>query len=196
VVALATRSDVVARLGRALTETESQRVDALLTDASAAVRLYTGQQFTAGTSTETIYPERGRVVLPQRPVNAVTAAEDTDGNDIAFTWHVGDTVYLTSSGTQWRLDLDSTSPFPAVITYTHGYAAGSIPEPVVAIVCNVVLRSLGRTPLDSGVTQQAIAGYSETIGAVGAAGAVGFLNEEKAALDRYRRPGRVLAGGW
>jgi hypothetical protein len=59
-----------------------------------------------------------------------------------------------------------------------------------------VLRSLGRTPLDSGVTQQAIAGYSETIGAVGAAGAVGFLNEEKAALDRYRRPGRVLAGGW
>lgn len=194
---LATPTDIVARLGRALTDVEHQRVDALLIDASAAVRLYTGQQFTEGTSTVTIYPERGRVVLPQRPVTDVTAAVDTDGNALSYTWHVGETVYLTSASESWRLDLDSTSVFPAVVTYDHGYPAGSIPEPIVAIVCNVVLRSLGRTPLDSGVTQQSIAGYSETIGAVGAAGAVGLLNEEKAALDKYGpRAARVLAGGW
>ena len=195
-VALATRSDVVARLGRALTDTESQRVDALLTDASAAVRTYTGQQFTAGTSTVTVYPERGAVRLDQRPVTDVTSVQDTDGGDVTFTWYVGDVVTLFSAGTS-RLDLDQPSgTAPVEIVYDHGYAAGSIPETVVGVVCSVVLRALGRTPLDSGVTQQAIAGYSETIGAVGAAGPLGLLNEEKNLLDRFRRSGRVLAGGW
>ncbi len=196
-VALATPADVVARLGRSLTDTEAQRVDALLVDASAAVRNYTGQQFTAGTSTVTVTPQRGIVSLPQRPVTDVTTIEDTDSNDVTFTWYTGETVYLYPLGTDVQLDLNAVSPpvAPVTVTYTHGYAAGSIPEDIVAVVCGVTLRALGRTPLESGVMQQSIAGYSETIGPVGAAGPVGFLAEEKAILDRYaRNVGRVLAG--
>ena len=195
--ALATPSDVVNRLGRPLTDTEAQRVDALLTDASAAVRNYTGQQFTEGTTTVALTPERGTVTLSQRPVTDVTTIADVDGNDVTFTWYSGGTVYLYPLGTDTRLDLNAVAPpvAPVTVTYDHGYAAGSIPEDIVAVVCGVTLRALGRTPLESGVMQQSIRGYSETIGPVGAAGPVGFLNEEKAILDKYRRPvGRVLAG--
>lgn len=196
---LATPADVQARLGRALNATEDARVDALLTDASAAVRAYTDQQFTEVTDDEIfLHPQRAVVILPQRPVNDVTAVQDTDGNDYPFTWHTGDRLYLSASGADIRLDLNLTAgsvPSPVAVTYDHGYTV--IPDDIVAVVCGVVLRSLGRTPLESGVMQQAIAGYSETIGPVGAAGPVGFLTEEKAVLDRYRRPsGRVLAGGW
>lgn len=194
---LATPSDVVNRLGRPLTDVEAQRVDALLQDASAAVRTYTGQQFTEGTTTVTLTPERGVVTLAQRPVTDVTTITDTDANDVTFTWYSGGTVYLYPSGADVRLDLNAASPpvRPVTVTYDHGYAAASIPDDIVAVVCGVTLRALGRTPLESGVMQQSIAGYSETIGPVGAAGPVGFLAEEKQILDKYRRPvGRVLAG--
>jgi hypothetical protein len=194
---LATPADVVARLGRALTTTEAERLPALLADASAKVRAYTRQQLEAGSSTVALWPERGKVRLPQRPVTDVTAVTDTEGEDVSFTWYEGDQLVLSSSaGTSIRLDLDAVAIVrPVTVAYEHGYA--SIPDDIVAVVCGVVLRALGRTPLDSGVQQQSIAGYSETFGAVGAAGPVGLLNEEKEILDAYRRrSGRVLAGGW
>lgn len=195
--ALATPADVVARLGRSFTDTEAQRVDALLVDASAKVRSYTGQQFTEGTSTVVITPQRGIVTLPQRPVTDVTTIVDNDSNAVTFTWYAGETVYLYPLGTEVRLDLNVASPpvAPVTVTYDHGYAAGSIPEDIIAVVCGVTLRALGRTPLESGVMQQSVAGYSETIGPVGAAGPVGLMAEEKEVLDKYRRTsGRVLAG--
>lgn len=179
---LATPEDIIARLGRDLIGTEQLRVQALLNDASAAVVLYTGQQFVEGTSTVTLRVERGYATLGQRPVIAVTTVVDEDGEDVVFTWTAGERVRIDS----W---VD-----PVTVTYDHGDAA--VPDAIVAVVCNVVLRALGRTPLDSGIQQQSIAGYSETIGPVGASGPVGFLNDERKVLDRYRRPGRVLAGGW
>lgn len=197
---LATAADVWARLGRAFTPVEEQRVGALLTDASAAVRAFTGQRISQEETTFTVEPERGRVRLMQRPVNSVSDVTDVDSNPLDFTlYNVADPyIILTNSGSggsAWTFERDfAAGPFPVVVTYDHGY--DTIPDDIVAVTCGVVLRALGRTPLESGVMQQSVAGYSETIGPVGAAGPVGFLPEEKAILTRYRRAGRVLAGGW
>ena len=190
-MALATPADIVNRLGRALTDTEANRVAALLEDASAAVQDYVQQTFTAGTSTVILTPVRGRVTLAQRPVTSITSVKDQDGNDIPYTWYSGETVLLSATDGDVQLDLDGTAwdQEPVTVIYTHG---GTVPQSIVAVVCSVVLRALGRTPLESGVMQQSIAGYSETIGPVGAAGPVGLLPEEKALLERYRRPVDVV----
>lgn len=191
---LATVDDVAARLGRALNPVEEMRVPALLEDASAAVRLYTGQTFTAVTGdVALLVPVRGQVILPQRPVNDVTSVADADSNDVAYEWYGDQVVHLYAAGVT-RFDLDATlaDPRPLTVTYDHGDDV--VPPAIVAVVCGVVLRSLGRSPLDSGTQQQSIAGYSETIGPVGAAGPVGLLNEEKAILDKFdKRATRIVA---
>jgi hypothetical protein len=195
-MALATSVDVEARLGRTLTADESVRMDALLEDASAAVILYTGQQFAEGTTTATIYPQRGFVYLPQRPVNSITSVEDTDGTSLGYSWFAGERIDLSSSPVA---DFAYVGPgltaAPVVVTYEHGYA--NIPQAIIAVVCNMALRALGQTPTSSGIQQESIAGYSYSTGAAGAAGPVGLLPDEKKVLERYKRSsGRVLAGGW
>lgn len=194
---LATPADVVARLGRAFTAMEDVRVGPLLTDASAAVRAYTGQTLTlVEDDVARLRQQRRFLTLPQRPVTDVTSVVDADGTEVGFSWYEGDDQVYIGGVSAIRIDLDFPMPDwrPLTVTYSHGY--DPVPDDIIAVVCGVTLRALGRTPLESGVQQQSIAGYSETIGPVGAAGPVGFLNEEKAILDRYKRAARVLAGGW
>src|SRR4051794_10422968 len=56
--------------------------DAVLARASTRVRRYTKQQITPGTSTVTL-TGAGPWLLPQRPVNAVMAVLDRDGNTVS-----------------------------------------------------------------------------------------------------------------
>lgn len=71
--ALADVTALEARIGRPLTADEVARAGALLEDASALVRSYTGQTFTR-TNDETITAraQQGEIRLPQRPVIDVT----------------------------------------------------------------------------------------------------------------------------
>lgn len=172
--ALATTNDLALRLGRTFTVEEEARAAALLDDASAAVRAYTGQQFTAGTATaERHTPIRGAVRLWQRPVNSITSVVDDAGDAVAYdTWFEGDRL------------VGFTTTSPVKVTYTYGYA--TIPPDVVAVVCQIAGRAFGMTADSGGVTQEAIGSYSYTVGAAAAAGPLGLLPAEREVLDRYR----------
>lgn len=176
---LATPAQLSARMTSVTATPEA--LDAALTDASAAVRAFTGQVFNHVISTDGLKVACcGVLRLPQRPVldvQTVTTATVYGADDVGFAWDGGD-----------RLEVDSPA-VRFVVTYEHGYDDGMMPDDVVAIVCNVAARTLGHPREDAGVTQQSITNFSESFGAVGAAGPAGLFDDEKAVLARYRRVG-------
>ena len=175
---LASSADLTGRLGRDLTAAEAIRVPFLLADASAAVRREAGQIFTAETSTWRTRPRNGRITLPQRPVDAVLSVTDVDGNAVGFEWDGLQTVTVATCAT-------------VDVTYDHG--SDEIPQEIVAVVCQVAARALGRPADGTGVTSESIAGYSYTVGSAAAAGGVGLLPDEKRICRRYRtRPVTVI----
>lgn len=183
---LASEDDVVARLGRDLTATEAARIDALLSDASAKVRAYTGQDITQATSTTRVRVRQNRIRLPQRPVTAVSAV--TDLNAVALTgWTlVGSVVYLdTAVPDQWAWEPRRTAVGFVDVTYTHGYE--TVPDELIAVVCQIVGRALGNDATQSGITSETLGAYSYSTGTAGAAGPLGLLPDERAVLDSYRR---------
>lgn len=187
---LALAADVEARLGRNLTATEVKRLAPLLADASAAVRLRAGQQFTAGTSTQVlpIGPSR-KVRLPQRPVTAIDEVVDPE-TDVALTyiwWDQSETIEVRPNVIDaWSFEPFHTNRLVAKVTYQHGYDV--IPSDIVAVVCQIAARALGRPADQSGITQENIDGYGYSIGSAAAAGGLGMLPAEAEVCDRYRRP--------
>lgn len=191
---LATAADVEYRLGRAFTDTETRRVDALLVDASAAVRRVATQHFTPDTSTDVrlTVGRAGKVRLPQRPVTNVTTVTNITGTEVPYV----------QVGNELRLDLDPLNaweihPFrcgvsEVLVTYEHG---GDVPADIVGVVCAMTLRGLGTNPTNpAGIAQESIDGYSYTSGGgvavatTSAAGGMGMLPSEIAICEAYRRP--------
>lgn len=191
-VALATVTDLETRLGRTLTGADLARAEALLDDVSAAVRGYTGQQFTEATATTRLKVRGGRVVLPQRNVTAVDAVADVDGNAVEFDWYGFDDVHVS---TTWnRFDRDPlVTPNYLDVTYTAGYTV--IPDDIVAVVCQIAARAYGRPADETAYTSENVAGYGYSIGGASSMGAFGLLAGERDVLDRYKRlgsPARML----
>lgn len=192
---LASSTDFETRLGRALDNSELDRVEALLADASAAIRHYTGQTFDYGVSTDRLWVRRSRVLLPQRPVLNVTAVVDKDGNSVEYEWHGAgfDQLYLTPGlDSCWPLTRPSVPPVVDV-TYYRGYQ--QMPPDVVSVCCSIALRTFGVAADSGGIQSESIEGYSYTLGTVAAAGTSGLLPEEKRALDVYRRSFGFADGG-
>lgn len=184
-MALATLEDLEAVLGRCLESSEIKRANWLLGDASAAVVAYTGQEFAAG-ATIVVMPAAGTICLPQRPVTAVTAVIDTNGDAVAYTFN--------SYTSEVSLD---TAPATSrvVITYSHGFA--SIPAEVVSVVAQVAARALGVAPDATAVQQQSAGPFSASLGAAASAGAFGLLLPERLILDRYTGGcGPTMPGGF
>ena len=129
VVQLATEEDVVAVLGRDLTDDELARVNAILDKASELFRAESGQVFTGGTSEVRLrVRDVDTVLLPQRPVISVDTITDDDGNDLEFTLY------------KQAVTLEDTSVRWVRVEYTHG---GDVPDAVrlaVAEIAAVVLR--------------------------------------------------------
>lgn len=169
---LATTDDLAARYPGPLPP-PPERVDAMLADASAAVRAYCGQDFTQDTTTEWLVL-RDPLILPQRPVNDVTDVVNLAGEPVGWAWDGLD-----------RLDVDPFAGPTVGVTYDHGYT--ELPPDVVAVVCNVAARGLASSPGASAVTQESITNYSVSYGTISAAGPTGFFAGETAVLDRYRR---------
>jgi hypothetical protein len=174
---LATIADLEDRLGRSLSTDETARAYALLQDASAKVRAYTGQQITQSTSTDRIRARNGVARLPQRPVTAVTAVADIAATSLDATWAGGEQLGLYFDG---YVD----------VTYTHGYA--TVPDDIVTVVAGVAARSFSGYLAGPAVWQQPSAALTpDTIGAIipaPAATAPAFTADDKAILDGYRRP--------
>lgn len=178
---LATADDLAGRLGRTLTDAETDQAELLLADASAAVRAYCGQQFSLAEQTTRIRVRGGVIRLPQRPIASIDAVADPDGNDLDFTWYAGDRVVLSSPWAATWAD----------VTYTAGYE--EIPADIVAVVCQIAGRALGRPADQTGLSSETIGQYSYSVGGAAAAGALGMLADERAVLDRYRRVGGIAS---
>lgn len=190
--ALATTEDLEARLGRELTVLELVRAEALLADASGSVILYTGQEFVESETTATFAIRRGVIRLPQRPVTEVASVEDSDSNALTYQWDEGtDRIDVSAQVPNTFAWVPYRNPLRrATVTYTHGYTL--IPDAVIGVVCSIVLRALGQSATDAGITQESIDGYSYSRGTIAAAGAFGLLPDEKATLDVYRRVGGTI----
>jgi hypothetical protein len=188
---LATITDLENRLGRTLTGTELTRASALLADASAAFRLYSGQQITQATTTNRLRIRRGTIRLPQRPITDVAGVVDSNANPLLHQWDGVDTITVACNVLDafawepWRTQLTL-----ADVTYTHGYAI--VPDDVVAVVCQMTARALGTNPEASGIQQETLGSYSYQVGGAAAAGAVGMLAAERLVADAYRTPSGVI----
>jgi hypothetical protein len=192
----ATSDDVVERLGRELSPSEAQRIDALLVDASGSIRARSRQIITRAVSTLRVRPipdsrprrqyrqdifysyenrdrRVGLVSLPQRPVNSITSVK-WEGTDLAYRW---DGLSIIEVGTLRPVD----------VVYDHGYDTTNddlgVLDTIGGICCQIVGRALGRPADTVGLQQESIAGYSYTVGAAAAAGAAGMMQDEKDALD-------------
>lgn len=167
---LITSQDVASRLGRPLTESELARVEALIADASAEIRAYTGQTITPGTSTVTLPVLNRRVILPQRPVTAVLTVDGEPVND-------PDVVGPVLRG-MWGCE--------ATVTYEHGYA--SVPDDIKAVTVAMVLRGLSTDLIGPMKSRESIGEYSYGIPESALARRVVVDRTDRSTLDRYRTP--------
>lgn len=189
---LATVSDLAKRLGRDLSASDEERADLLLQDASAAVRNYTGQQFTLGQTTITAFPRNGRIRLGQRPIVSIDDVVDADANPLSHQLVGKDSVQVGVTIDEWQRN--GSYRGAVTVTYTHGYEDGP-PDTIVGIVCQIAGRALGRPADSAGLTGESIEGYSYTVGTAAASGAFGMLPDERRTLDRYaRRAGTAVVG--
>lgn len=150
---------------------------AMFARASARVRGYVRQQITAGTSTITV---RGPVVLlPERPVNSVTAIVDT------FT--DPDEPY-TLEADEWHLRVGGLLETPNFggnleVTYTHGFT--DVPDELIELVCGVAARLDGVNPAAASGVQQETGGSESVTFGFDSYNAISELSTgEKRVLDR------------
>jgi hypothetical protein len=202
VSALASQADLEARLGRDLTDVERARVKALLDDASALVRAYTGQSFALVEGDQVVLRAAGgRITLPERPVTAVTRVVAIGGSDALpdFTladWlfdgidtiRIGDGACIINLPEAWWDD--DGYPGTYRVTYSHGYA--TVPADVLSVVCGMALRPLTTPTTAGGVVSETIGSYSYRLGEAGSGLGVAMSKEDRKLLDRYRRKATTI----
>jgi len=156
------------------------RVSRLLEMASAAVRRYTGQVISTVAGDVALVPAFGAfaVVLPQRPVTAVSAVTIDGVTQLPADYNWTRSGALTT-------DLNTWGNLPLTVTYDHGYT--EIPDDIVQVVCSVANRAVVNP---SGIRSETVGGYSvvHTIPATG----MTLTRAEQQALESYRRPGRSV----
>lgn len=160
---------------------------ALFARASARVRGYVRQEITAGTSTIVV---RGPVVLlPQRPVTAVTSIVDSDTDP--------DNPY-TLEDHEWTLRNGGFLETPhfggnLTVTYSHGFA--TLPDELIELVCGVAARLGEVNPAAAAGVQQETGGSESVTYGFDSYNAISELSTgEKRVLDRLfpKRGGVVV----
>lgn len=168
---LATYEDVAVLLGRDLTPQEQAATTAALVEASRAVTVYTGQRFEASAATWRGYSATGSVLVPQRPLSAVSgwAWYDESGAEhtgaLADLTIVGNVVHGLPIGLLLEVD------------YTFGYT--DCPDDIRGIVARAGLRVL--TNLSTGMTSEQPR-----------SDAVLWQVNDRRILDRYKSPARTI----
>lgn len=192
---LAQISDLEARLGRSLTQSELARAAATLADASSKIRTYTRQAFDPVTDqTMVVRGTAGEIRLPQRPVVSVSAvvalgaygAPDFPLIDWAF-----DGIDIVKLGTGTGIinlpeafwDEDSYLGTYRV-TYSHGYA--SLPDAIVSKACEIALRVLTSPSMAGGVISETVGPYSYRLDAPGGGLSAVLTAGDKTDLEPWR----------
>jgi len=136
--AFATYTQLGAALNRTFTAGEQTWVTSLLEDASTYLRDdVIGQQlFPQDSSTYRVWPDGGRVDIPQQPLISIDLVERD-----------GDTLVLDTDYTQRDSTLTFTSDEPVDITFTYGYATA----PASLTRWCMVLVSQALTSLEAGL---------------------------------------------
>lgn len=187
-MALATTDDLAARLPAGTIDDED-RAEALIAGASARVIAYTGLTFERAETTERIKVRSGKATLSQRPVHAISAVANVDGDDLAYTWQAEQTVYLTGAWPVVPFDVEPirSGVMWVDVTYDHGH--DTVPDVVVDIVCQVAARAYGSPATEGGITSETVDGYTYSRGAAAAVGVGHLFEDEKQILDQFRSPG-------
>ncbi|MGH3099317.1 MAG: hypothetical protein ACRDMV_25330 [Streptosporangiales bacterium] len=174
---------------------DESTVNALLEDASVAVRNYTHQVISyVMDDTAEIVPQGAWVTLPQRPVDTTSLTTVTLGGREVTGWkRIRDRLWLAGGWPPWGpsdtrfffpdlVQQYVVEPVAVEVTYSHGYE--TVPGDVVAVVCGAIARALA-SPNDLGVSSKTVGSVS--IHVASPAGVIGLLREEKRILNRYRR---------
>jgi hypothetical protein len=196
--ALATSTDVVARLGRPLNSVESQRIAALLTDGSAFIRRYCRKDFLnhPGDILK-LRAGRGIIKIPYRPVqavNSVTALSGTVGvPDINVTWYTWDNIdEITvpdpaSSGIinlpEIWYDIGWYSETFRV-NVDHGFV--TVPDEVISVLCTAVIAMLTSPTQAGGVVGETVGSYSYRLQRSGGGISAALKDADLTALDDFR----------
>lgn len=204
---LAALHDVEARLGQPIGSGEAERAEALLVDASARVRAWTGQTFNLVEDDEVVLRPVGTLLrLPQRPVVAVRQVVAIGPGGLpdiplsGWSWDGADLVDVAGWQTvavnlpAWVDDID-TPVRSYRVRYDHGW--GEVPDDVVSVVCAMVIRTLMSPSMIEGLVSERIGAYSYQLqqgsGAVG--GSVRMTRDDREVLARYRRSATTIAVG-
>lgn len=199
---LATVDDIAARMFRDLTVEELGRLDLMIGDASAVIRSYTRQNFTAIRATERIRPVGYRVRLPHRPVTAVHSVHLLvqqmsipatgymwDGTEEIWLTDFSQVINLAEAAYEW---LATHTPV-AEVDYTSGYA--ETPPDVLSVICGMIMRTLS-VPGAGGIVSEAVGEYTYRLSEAAARGPLTLTEAEKDVLRVYRRPGVAAELRW
>jgi hypothetical protein len=205
---LATSDDIVARLGRALTQVEEARIDALLADGSALVRRYCRQDFLKETGlTETFVADAGEIRLSNRPVNAVNSVTWISGNpallgNFAISWYIFDGIDKITIPSPYESGIINL-PYMWYMTawysdsyavqYDYGYA--NPPNEAVAVLCTAIISELATPTMSATLQSESIGAYSYSMRRTSGAGLNAALMDAgmATALKDFRRPAGTIA---
>lgn len=174
-VALASVTDLANWLGETIPAGDP-RATRLIELASAAVQNHTGQTIVAVAGDAVDLPGGDTLLLPQRPVTAVTQVSVDGGVVTGFTF--------TTSGVVRRDGGFGTSSSTVRVTYDHGYTV--IPDDLVAVTVQVAARAWSN-PTD--LRREDVGGYSATYNDTG----IALTDAERATLDRHFPRRRVVS---
>lgn len=206
---LANVSDLADRLGRPLTAGEEARGMALLADASALVRMFTGREFTrTDDDTVVVRAQQGEIRLPQRPVidvSSVVAIGTGGAPDLPVTGWQWDGIDIIRTSTEspainmpalWYDDDFEAYPGTFRVVYSHGETA--VPPDVVAVVARMALRTLTAPTMAGGVTGETIGPYSYRTDGTSAGTAVAMTDDDRKMLELagYRRKSGMIMARW
>jgi hypothetical protein len=186
VTTLALATDVVLSLGRPLVGVEDDRTEQLLSQATAEVNSWTGYKFLPGDYTITRFgDEEFKLDMPAvvesidevRSINQFTGAETVLVLGTDYTVR-NSSIYLMRAHRTIEIDFSVAD-------------ATTVPEEVVALVANMVARSLAGPPV--GATSESAGPYS--VSYANTSGDVYLSKNDKLILRKYRQnPSAITIG--
>jgi hypothetical protein len=193
---LATQADVESRLGRSLTSIEAARIDALLSDATAAIARYCHRDFQPHTAEDGLFKGRDSIIeLPDMTTTAVHSVTAIGGGlglpDVPIVWYTFDGIrtiridpgrgIINLPEVWWTSDL-----YPQTFRVNRDYGDASVPDDVVMVCANAALRVLMAPTNAAGVIGESIGPYSYRLERSGGGLQVALTESDFAALTDYR----------